>query len=111
MESVDEEERITKHLRFFLSMAAATVSFVDFEREYQISDTTIRKAFMERVNALPKPYELETPKVLGIDEICLMKDDYQRKQRRLLLPMVMKAPLWKSCVTVVSPLLSTSCNP
>ena len=35
---------------------------------------------MERVNTLPKPYELETPKVLGIDEICLMKDDYHRKQ-------------------------------
>jgi transposase len=78
--SVGEGERITKRLRFFLSMAAASVPFVDLEREYQISDTTIRKAFLDRVNALPKPGELETPKVLGIDEICLMKDDYQRKQ-------------------------------
>ncbi len=78
--SVGEGERITKRLRFFLSMTAASVPFVDLEREYQISDTTIRKAFLDRVNALPKPSELETPKVLGIDEICLMKDEYQRKQ-------------------------------
>lgn len=78
--SVGDGERITKRLRFFLAMAAASVPFVDLEREYQISDTTIRKAFLGRVNALPKPSELETPKVLGIDEICLMKDNYQRKQ-------------------------------
>ncbi len=78
--SVGDGERITKRLRFFLSMAATSVPFVDLEREYQISDTTIRKAFLDRVNALPSPSELETPKVLGIDEICLMKDDYQRKQ-------------------------------
>lgn len=50
------------------------------EQEYQISDTTIRKAFLERVHALPKPSELETPRLLGIDEICLMKDDFNRKQ-------------------------------
>lgn len=64
--SVGEGERITKRLRFFLSMAAATVPFVDLEREYQISDTTIRKAFMERVNALPKPSELEHLKFLAL---------------------------------------------
>ena len=78
--SVGDGERITKRLRFFIAMAAASVPFVDLEREYCISDTTIRKAFMERVNALPKPWEVETPRVLGVDEICLVKDDYQRKQ-------------------------------
>lgn len=78
--SVGEGERITKRLRFTLALMAASVPFVDLEKEYCISDTTIRKAFLDRVNALPKPSELETPKVLGIDEICLMKDDYQRKQ-------------------------------
>ena len=78
--SVGDGERITKRLRFFLSIAAASVPFTDLEREYQISDTTIRKIFLERTNALPKPSEIETPKILGIDEICLVKDDYHRKQ-------------------------------
>lgn len=54
--------------------------FVDLEREYQISDTTIRKAFLDRVQGLPKPHEIETPTILGIDEICLVKNDYHRKQ-------------------------------
>lgn len=80
LESVGEGERITKRLRLALALLAPYCSFTDLEREYQVSDTTIRKIFMERVNALPKPSELETPKVLGIDEICLMKDDYHRKQ-------------------------------
>lgn len=80
LESVGDNERITKRLRTTLALLAPYCPFTDLEREYQISDTTIRKIFMERVNALPKPYELETPKVLGIDEICLMKDDYHRKQ-------------------------------
>ena len=75
-----DNERITKRLRTTLAPLAPYCPFTDLEHEYQISDTTIRKIFMERVSTLPKPYELETPKVLGIDEICLMKDDYHRKQ-------------------------------
>lgn len=80
LESVGDGERITKRLRQFLAIYAPYYSFTDLEREFQISDTTIRKIFLERVNALPKPCEIETPKILGIDEICLMKDDYHRKQ-------------------------------
>ena len=56
------------------------VPFTDLEREFQISDTTIRKLFLKHLYAIPKPSEMETPKVLGIDEICLMKDEYHRKQ-------------------------------
>jgi transposase len=78
--SVGDGERITKRLRFFISMAAASVPFTDLEAEYQISDTTIRKAFLQRLESLPKVSELETPKILGIDEICLMKNDYHRKE-------------------------------
>ena len=80
LESVGEGERLTKRLRLFLALVAPYTPFTELEQEYQISDTTIRKAFLERVHALPKPCELETPKLLGIDEICLMKDDFNRKQ-------------------------------
>ncbi len=80
LNSVGEGERITKRLRSLIAEKAAYVPFVELEAEYQISDTTIRKVFLERVNDLPKASELETPRVLGIDEICLMKDDFQRKQ-------------------------------
>lgn len=65
--SVVAGERITIRLRFFLALMAAYVPFVDLEKEYCISDTTIRKAFQARIDALPKPYELETPRILGID--------------------------------------------
>lgn len=80
LESVGEGERITKRMRTFLSMEAAHRSFLELESEYQISDTTIRSAFLERVNHLPPASELDTPAILGIDEICLMKDAYSRKQ-------------------------------
>lgn len=80
LESVDDGGRITKRLCNILVLFVPYVPFTDLEREYQISDTTIRKLFLRQVDALPKPSEMETPKVLGIDEICLMKDDYHRKQ-------------------------------
>ena len=35
---------------------------------------------MEEVKKLPTVSAMATPSVLGIDEICLMKDDYSRKQ-------------------------------
>lgn len=59
LNSVGDGERITKRLRLLLSMKAAYVPFVDLESEYKISDTTIRKAFLEMVKGLPKPHELE----------------------------------------------------
>lgn len=80
LQSVGDGERLTKRLRFFIAVAAASVPFVDLENEYKISDTTIRKAFMDYAAAIPKIDDMETPKILGIDEICLVKDNYQRKQ-------------------------------
>lgn len=80
LQCVEGQGRLTKRLRAHIALKARYISFVDLEAEYRISDTTIRKAFLEDVSKLPAFSELNTPSVLGIDEICLMKDDYHRKQ-------------------------------
>lgn len=71
---------ITKRLWEYLVTIARTTSFTDIENELQISRTTIRRAFLDEVQKLPTIPTMETPSIWGIDEICLMKDDYHRKQ-------------------------------
>ena len=77
---VDGSGRITNRLRQYLADRAKTESFTNIENELQISRPTIRKAFLEEIKKLPTVSTMATPSVLGIDEICLMKDDYSRKQ-------------------------------
>lgn len=80
LQSVHDRDRMTIRLRNHIALRARFTSFVDIENEYQISDTTIRKAFLEDVAKLPTFSELETPRILGIDEICLKKNEFSRKQ-------------------------------
>lgn len=80
LDCIEGKARLTSRLRRYIAYKARFTPFVDIEHEYRVSDTTIRKAFLEDVNALPAFSELTTPSILGIDEICLAKDDYQRKQ-------------------------------
>ena len=85
LECVSENGKITKRLREYIGLKAANTPFQQLEDEYQISDTTVRKIFLERVASLPDISELETPRVLGIDEICLMKNNYHRKEPWLVI--------------------------
>jgi len=80
LDCVEGQSRMTSRLRQHIAIKARYTPFVDIENEYRISDTTIRKAFLEDVNRLPAFSEMDTPSVLGIDEICLTKGEYQRKQ-------------------------------
>lgn len=80
LECVSENGKITKRLRDYIGIKAASTPFSTLEDEYQISDTTVRTIFLERVASLPSFSALETPRVLGIDEICLMKNNYHRKE-------------------------------
>jgi transposase len=80
LESIHDRNRMTIRLSSHIAQKARYMSFVDIENEYQISDTTIRKAFLEDVQKLPSFSELETPRVLGIDGICLLNNEYSRKQ-------------------------------
>jgi transposase len=80
LQCLEGRARMTTRLREHLALKARYMPFVDIENEYQISDTTIRKIFLDEVSRLPPFSELKTPEVLGVDEICLAKDNYHRKQ-------------------------------
>lgn len=80
IDCVDGTGRITNRLRQYIADKAKTTSFTVIEDALQISRPTIRKAFLEEVQKLPSISTMETPSILGIDEICLMKDEYRRKQ-------------------------------
>ncbi len=78
---VDGKNRMTVRLRNHIAEKAKITPFSTLENDLKISHTTIRKIFLEEVESLPSLGELETPRILGIDEICLMaNNDYKRKQ-------------------------------
>lgn len=80
LDCIDGKDRITKRLREHIARKASYMPFTSIEEEFQVSDTTIRNAFLELVKQLPTLCTMETPEILGIDEIYLMKDDYHRKR-------------------------------
>lgn len=77
---VEAKGRMTIRFRDLIAQKASTASFIDIENEFQISDTTVRTIFLDAVAKLPSLREMETPELLGIDEIYLLKDDYKRKR-------------------------------
>lgn len=80
LDCIEGVSRLTTRLRQHIGFRARYMPFVDIETECRISDTTIRKIFLEEVRTLPSVADLDTPSILGIDEICLTKGDSQRKQ-------------------------------
>lgn len=80
LKSVASKGRITTRLRKHIAGVASYTPFVELEREYDISDTTIGEIFLERVRQLPTLSQMVTPRIVGIDEICLVRDDGRRKR-------------------------------
>lgn len=80
LQCLEGKARMTTRLREHIALKARFTPFVAIENEYRVSDTTIRKIFLEDVARLPAFEELKTPTVLGIDEICLARGDYSRKE-------------------------------
>lgn len=72
LQCIDGKNRMTIRLRNYIAEKAKTTPFSTLENDLMISHTTIRKIFLEEVASLPSLSELQTPRVLGIDEICLM---------------------------------------
>ena len=72
LKSVDGKGCITNRMRKEIGQKAIANSFVDFENEYAISDTTVRSAFLDAIQSIPSLSVQEMPSVLGIDETCLL---------------------------------------
>lgn len=80
LKSVAPQGRMTVRLRKHIADKAAYTVFADIEREYNISNTSIETIFLERVSKLPTLSQMETPRVLGIDEIHLVAPNGGRKE-------------------------------
>lgn len=80
LQSVYEHGRMTIRLRDYIADKAAPLSFVEIEREYNISSSTVETIFLERVAKLPALSQMVTPRILGIDEICLTREGGSRKR-------------------------------
>lgn len=66
LKSIDGKGRITNRLRKEIGQKAISTPFVDIENEYNISDATIRNAFLETVKSIPTVSAQETPSGLGL---------------------------------------------
>lgn len=80
LESVPEGGRMTTRLRNLIAERSKYTNFIDLERELDISNVTIRKIFLEEIQKLPHHSEIETPRILGIDEIYIERKGKSRKQ-------------------------------
>mgnify|MGYP000869622191 CR=1 FL=1 len=81
LDCIDGKNRMTVRLRDYIAQQAKFSPFSTIENDLKISHTTIRKIFLEEVEKLPSLKNMCTPRILGIDEICLVNDsNYKRKQ-------------------------------
>jgi transposase len=60
---------MTKKLRDYIAEQSKRRSFIELERELDISNVTIRDIFMEEMEKLQSGLDIETPEFIGIDEI------------------------------------------
>ena len=67
-ESIAPNQRMTLRLRNYIKEKSLMQSFTSLEDELGISDTIIKRLFMERIGELDAARKLKAPRVLGIDE-------------------------------------------
>lgn len=70
---IDEKRDMTTRLVKWIGPEALAVSFEMLAHNLGCSDVTVRNIFMEYTEQKAKELKSETPRVLGIDEICLGK--------------------------------------
>lgn len=85
LDSVPENGKMTKRFREYIAEQSKRRSFIELERELDISNVTIRKIFLKEAEKIPKFYEIETPIILGIDEIHIQREGKSRKQAWALI--------------------------
>lgn len=80
LDSVPDGGRMTTRLRNLIAERSKHMNFIDLERELDISNVTIRKIFLEEIAKLPQHSNIETPTILGIDEIYIERKGKSRKK-------------------------------
>lgn len=79
-DAIPERARLTTRLREYIAEQSKTRSFTELSKELDISTVTIRDIFLEEMENLPVYQQLETPSILGIDEIHISREKKHRKQ-------------------------------
>jgi len=78
-DSIAPKSRMTNRLRAYIAEQAKRKSFIELERELDISNVTIRSIFIEEMESLQSGQEIETPSFIGIDEIHIQRSNKSRK--------------------------------
>ncbi|HHV95762.1 MAG TPA: ISL3 family transposase [Clostridiaceae bacterium] len=84
-DSIAPKSRLTNRLRDYIAEESKRRSFIDLERELDISNVTIREIFLEEVKKLECGLDIETPSIIGIDEIHIQREGKHRKQAWALI--------------------------
>lgn len=79
-DSIAPRSRLTNRLREYIGEQSKRRSFIELERELDISNVTIREIFLEEVKNLESGLDIETPYAIGIDEIHIQREGKHRKQ-------------------------------
>jgi transposase len=78
-DSIAPKARMTNRLRDYIAEQAKRKSFIELERELDISNVTVREIFLEEIKNLQSGQQIETPAFIGIDEIHITRKDTHRK--------------------------------
>ena len=84
LNDMDEKRMATKRLVEFIEKQSLKRTFVSISEDIGLDEKTIRNIFRDYINRLDKTVRFETPKLLGIDEIhiirprCVICNVYQR---------------------------------
>ncbi|KGG81094.1 hypothetical protein Y919_02770 [Caloranaerobacter azorensis H53214] len=80
-DSIAPKSRLTNRLRDYIAEQSKRRSFIELERELDISNVTIRDIFLEEMKYnLECGLDIETPSIIGIDEIHIQREGKHRKQ-------------------------------
>ena len=70
--TIGDNEKMTKRMKEYLQTQSLRRPFTSLAEEQHISDATVRRVFLEKVEELNEARELHAPKILGIDENHLL---------------------------------------
>lgn len=71
---MDEKRAMTRRLVDHIKQEALNRTFLEIANEFGIHEKTVRNIFHDYVDALDATRHYETPAVLGIDEVYLLRD-------------------------------------